>query len=63
MSVILGTKRIEQLNDNLGAVDVVLSDEELQSLDRVSRLPAQYPGWLLDLWSQARGKQLADARR
>jgi len=61
-SVLLGTKRIEQLDDNLGAVDVVLSEEELRSLDEVSKLPAEYPGWMLDFWSQARVQQLADAR-
>jgi aryl-alcohol dehydrogenase-like predicted oxidoreductase len=61
-SVLLGTKRIEQLDDNLGAVDVVLSEEELRSLNEVSKLPAEYPGWMLDSWSQARVQQLADAR-
>ncbi len=61
-SVILGTKRLEQLNDNLGAVDVALTEEDLKMLDQVSQLPAEYPGWMLDFWSQARAKQLADAR-
>jgi aryl-alcohol dehydrogenase-like predicted oxidoreductase len=61
-SVLLGTKRIEQLDDNLGAVDVQLTEEELRSLDEVSKLPAEYPGWMLDFWSQARVQQLADAR-
>ncbi len=61
-SVILGAKRIEQLDDNLRAVDVVLSEEEMLSLDQVSQLPAEYPGWMLNFWSQARRKQLEDAR-
>ena len=61
-SVILGTKRIEQLTDNLGAIDILLSEEELRSLDRVSQLPAEYPGWMLDFWSQARVKQLENSR-
>ncbi len=61
-SVILGTKRIEQLTDNLGAVDILLSEEELRSLDQVSQLPAEYPGWMLDMWSQARVKQLENSR-
>jgi len=61
-SVLLGTKRIEQLDDNLRAVDVQLTEEELRSLDEVSKLPAEYPGWMLDFWSQARVQQLADAR-
>lgn len=61
-SVILGTKAFEQLSDNLGAVDVVLSNEDLDSLNKVSQLPAEYPGWMLGMWSQARAQQLADAR-
>ena len=61
-SVILGTKRIEQLNDNLGAVTIRLTEEDLKSLDQVSRLPAEYPGWMLGMWSATRVKQLEDAR-
>ena len=61
-SVLLGTKRIEQLEDNLGAVDVVLTEEELRSIDGVSRLPAEYPGWMIEMWSQARSAQLAGSR-
>ncbi|MCI8211959.1 aldo/keto reductase [Pseudomonas sp. S25] len=47
-SVIIGAKRIEQLADNLGAVNVVLSDEELARLDAASALPPHYPGWMVD---------------
>ena len=61
-SVILGAKRIEQLNDNLGAVDVTFSADELKTLDEASRLPAEYPGWMLEMWSAARAGQLAAAR-
>ena len=61
-SVILGTKKIEQLNDNLGAVNVTFAEEELKSLDEVSRLPAEYPAWMLEMWSQARVQQLQNAR-
>lgn len=60
-SVLLGTKRLEQLNDNLGAAEIVFSEEELRQLDEVSQLPAEYPGWMLRMWSQARAQQLADA--
>lgn len=47
-SVIIGAKRPEQLTDNLAATDVRLSDDELASLDTVSTLPAEYPGWMMD---------------
>ncbi|RYG68671.1 aldo/keto reductase [bacterium] len=61
-SVILGAKRLDQLNDNLGAVDIKLSDEELQELGAVSQLPAEYPGWMLEMWSQSRAEQLAASK-
>ena len=62
-SVILGAKKMAQLQDNLGAVDVaVYSEEELTRLDEISRLPAEYPGWMLEMWSAARAGQLAEAR-
>ena len=60
-SVIIGAKRMDQLQDNLAAVDLVLNDEELARLETVSALPPEYPGWMigamgadrmgpLDLW-------------
>jgi aryl-alcohol dehydrogenase-like predicted oxidoreductase len=48
-SVIIGAKRLEQLQDNLGAVDLALSQDELRQLDEVSALPPEYPGWMLPL--------------
>ncbi|MDH4574371.1 aldo/keto reductase [Salinicola acroporae] len=47
-SVIIGAKRVGQLEDNLGAVDVVLTEEELARLEAVSALPPEYPGWMID---------------
>jgi aryl-alcohol dehydrogenase-like predicted oxidoreductase len=61
-SVIIGTKRIEQLDENLGATNIVLSEEDLYSLNDLSKIPAEYPGWMMDTWSQARVQQLADSR-
>jgi aryl-alcohol dehydrogenase-like predicted oxidoreductase len=46
-SVIVGAKRPEQLAENVGAVDIVLSPDELARLDSVSALPAEYPGWMI----------------
>ena len=48
MSVIIGAKSIAQLDDNLAATDLKLSANELARLDEVSRLPAEYPGWMLE---------------
>ncbi|MBR7975879.1 aldo/keto reductase [Burkholderia vietnamiensis] len=53
-SVIIGAKRIEQLEDNLGALDVVLSADELAHLDAVSALPPGYPDWMIE--RQAAGR-------
>jgi aryl-alcohol dehydrogenase-like predicted oxidoreductase len=46
-SVIIGAKRAEQLKDNLAAVELSLTEEELKRLDEVSALPPEYPGWML----------------
>ena len=46
-SVIIGAKTEEQLDDNLAAVDVQLSAEELTRLDEVSKLTPEYPGWMV----------------
>ena len=47
-SVIIGAKRLEQLEDNLAAVDLKLSADEIRILDEVSALPPEYPGWMVD---------------
>ncbi len=46
-SVIIGAKRKEQLEDNVAAMEVQLSADELHQLDEVSALPPEYPGWML----------------
>jgi aryl-alcohol dehydrogenase-like predicted oxidoreductase len=46
-SVIIGAKRADQLQDNLAAVNLTLTPDELRRLDEVSELPAEYPGWML----------------
>ena len=48
MSVIIGAKTIEQLDDNLAATQIKLTTEELAKLDKVSTLPPEYPGWMLE---------------
>ncbi len=46
-TVIIGAKNNHQLEDNLKAIDVVLSEEELKQLDDISKLAPEYPGWML----------------
>ena len=46
-SVIIGAKRLDQLRDNLAAVELTLTQDELRRLDEVSVLSPEYPGWVL----------------
>ncbi len=50
-TVIIGAKKMEQLDDNLTAIDVKFTPEELQQLDEVSKLTPEYPGWMVEFTS------------
>ena len=54
MSVIIGAKTIEQLDDNLAATELTLSPEEIAALDAVSALGPEYPGWMLTRTAEGR---------
>ena len=60
--VIVGAKRPEQLADNMAATDVVLNATELQQLNDVSRLPVEYPGWMLERQGGYRNQQMLERR-
>ena len=45
-SVIIGAKRMDQLEDNFGSVDLTLTDDEIARLDEVSKIPMGYPAWM-----------------
>lgn len=47
-SVIIGAKRIEQLDENLKAVTLQLDADDMARLDEVSALAPEYPGWMLE---------------
>lgn len=53
-SVIIGAKNTDQLADNLKAVNVSLSEDQLQRLNSVSQLPAEYPQWMVARQSDGR---------
>lgn len=55
-TVIIGANKMEQLEDNLKSVDITFTTEELQQLDATSKLPAEYPYWMLDYTSGDRQK-------
>jgi aryl-alcohol dehydrogenase-like predicted oxidoreductase len=44
-TLVIGARTAEQLADNLAAADLVLSDEEMDRLDKVSEPPLLYPYW------------------
>ncbi len=47
-SVIIGAKSLEQLHDNVAAAELRLTPEQMEALDKVSALPPEYPGWMLE---------------
>ncbi len=46
-SVLIGANRADQLQDNIGAVAVKLTEEDLAAIDEASALPPEYPGWMI----------------
>ncbi len=53
-STIIGAKNIEQLNDNISAVDIELTSDDMQKLNTISALNPEYPGWMVNRQTQGR---------
>jgi aryl-alcohol dehydrogenase-like predicted oxidoreductase len=53
-SIIIGAKRIEQLEQNLAATKLTLDAGDLEKLNAVSALPPEYPGWMVERQAAAR---------
>lgn len=53
-STIIGAKNLQQLTDNIAAVDLQLSNEEMEQLNQISTLPSEYPGWMVTRQLQGR---------
>ena len=62
-SVIIGARRMDQLEDNFGSVDLTLTDEEVAQLDEVSRIPLGYPAWMGALGDDRRPGESRDLAR
>ncbi len=58
-SVIIGAKRVDQLDDNIAATALSLSADEVATLDAVSALPEEYPGWMVAHPRQGGGRRPA----
>ncbi|HEX2913786.1 MAG TPA: aldo/keto reductase [Chloroflexia bacterium] len=46
-SVIIGAKKPEQLDDNIEATNLKLSQDELKRINAVSAVQPEYPGWMI----------------
>jgi aryl-alcohol dehydrogenase-like predicted oxidoreductase len=57
-SVLLGATKLSQLNDNLGATDVKLTEAEVAELDAAMPPVAVYPNWFIETLAD---KPVADA--
>lgn len=53
-TVIIGAKRVDQLEQNLAATQLRLDEGDVEKLDAVSALPSEYPGWMLELQGATR---------
>lgn len=62
-TVIVGAKRPDQLADNIGACDVEFTRDELAELDKLSRLPREYPGWMLRRQGSYRDEKASPRRK
>lgn len=62
-TIIIGAKRPDQLDENLAAVDVELSADELEALGQVSAMPTEYPAWMFARQGEVRAKQLDEERK
>ncbi len=62
-SVIIGARRMDQLEDNFGSVDLTLTAEEVERLDEVSKIPLGYPAWMGALGDDRRPGESRDLAR
>ncbi len=62
-TVIVGAKRADQLADNIGACDVEFTADEMKQLRKISRLPLEYPGWMLARQGSYRGDKVSPRRQ
>jgi aryl-alcohol dehydrogenase-like predicted oxidoreductase len=53
-STIIGAKNLDQLNDNIKAVHLELTPDEVKQLNEISALSSEYPGWMVNRQLQGR---------
>ena len=62
-TVIVGAKRADQLADNIAACGIELTADEMTDLDKLSALPAEYPGWMFGFQGGYREGQVSERRK
>jgi len=50
----VGAKTMEQFEENLGALDVNLSRDQVGKLDELTRHRVQYPNWMIERQNSGR---------
>ena len=53
-SILIGASTINQLKDNIGACDIDMHADELETLDSVTALPKTYPHWFFESFKDSR---------
>lgn len=53
-SVIIGAKRLDQLDENIASTEVDFSEKEMEKLEEVSALTKEYPEWMFEMQSRGR---------
>jgi aryl-alcohol dehydrogenase-like predicted oxidoreductase len=52
--VLLGARTMEQFEEDISSLDVKLTSEQLENLDRITRPRVQYPNWMIERQSSGR---------
>ena len=61
-SIIIGASKVSQLEDNLGALNVRLTEAEVQELDKRTAPPVQYPTWFHERTVDAAHKEALEGQ-
>jgi aryl-alcohol dehydrogenase-like predicted oxidoreductase len=61
-SVIIGANKMHQLEDNLGSVNLKLSVQEVEQLDRLTAPQPLYPGWMQGMGWDAKVKAALESQ-
>lgn len=59
-TIIIGARTDEQLTQNLACSEILLGSDELETLQKVSQLRPEYPGWMLGFQGMDRRPDGAD---